>query len=263
MFRSEPVIHGRHQRRGPRRDTGIEPIGLCGRPEGEPSAVKVHHQRQCVLMPKGSIDPHRQGAVAQRQPPLLDGDMAMRKSGDDAGQLRGAQFVQPIARGDQLVVGQLREWFGQSARQAKQANSQGWVRCHRRIVAWLGHGTECAGAGAEQKGRDTVSDVYLFAPHRSQQPRRSLSSHEPATDVNASSLPGNPERCDIVGDSANHVGICGVDGRCRTHRCDRPRANGECHALRGARSEYRPPGQFDTHARAPAGGPAPDRAPAP
>src|SRR5580693_9145242 len=64
------------------------------------------------------------------------------------------------------------------------------------------------GARAEQTGRDTVSDGYLFANHRSQEPRRSLSSHEPATAVNAASLPGNPERYDIVGDSANHVGIC-------------------------------------------------------
>ncbi len=261
MLRSEPVVHRHHQGRGPRRDPGIEPIGLRRRPEGEAAAVKVHHQRQCALIPEWPIHPHRQGAVAQGQRPLLDGNMTMGKPGNDARHLRGAQSVQPISRGDQFVVGQFRERFGRSAHHAKQANSPWWVRCHRRILTWLARESGCATGSGRNKRVATRSRMHTFSRltgHKSPADHyRHMSQLPPSM---RRRLPGNRERCDIVGDSAIHVGICGVDGRCRTHGCNRPRATGECHSLCGTRSEYRPPGQFGTHARAAAGRPATDRA---
>ena len=68
------------------------------------------------------------------------------------------------------------------ARETERASSH----LHRIVIAFA----LVDQVRAEQKGRDTVSDVYLLVDHRSQEPRRSLSSHKPTTDVNATSWPG-------------------------------------------------------------------------
>ena len=82
---------------------------------------------------------------------------------------------------------------------------------------------------------DTVTDAYLFAAHWSQEPQRSLSSHEPAADVNATSRPR--KGVTFVGDSSKGIAIGGVGGHNRIHRCGRSRAISERHALQRARSE--------------------------
>ena len=66
------------------------------------------------------------------------------------------------------------------------------------------------------------------------------------------------ERCDIVGVSANRIGVDGVGDRYRTHRCGRPRATSERHALFRARSEHRSSYHAGTDARARAGRPTTD-----
>ena len=67
-----------------------------------------------------------------------------------------------------------------------------------------GGGKVRIGAGVRARVKtmrcDTVTDGYLSADHWSQEPRESLSSHEPTADVNATAC--LLERCDIDGDSS-------------------------------------------------------------
>jgi hypothetical protein len=107
---------------------------------------------------------------------------------------------------------------------------------------------------------DTVTDAYLFAAHWSQEPQRSLSSHELPADVNATSRPR--KGVTFVGDSSKSIAIGGVDGRYRSNPCDRPRLIGECHALRRAGSQRGSSGCAARNARAAARRGTTDWAPA-